>query len=174
MIKDGIVLDRTEGLYCWDTEANDTSTQSEACTPPSLGIARRRSWRLCGSRWNGRCSFPRFTESPRPARIHREDRIDHARDLRFIKTYSGGSEANESALNLPASISNRPGFPTSINSSAPNEFHGAPCRRERKRRGAAQDEFEPEVAGFLKVPNPIHFAIPFPPGRRRTVSAQTG
>ncbi len=164
MIKDGIVFDRTEGLYCWDTEGKryfDAIGGVYAAIlghrPPEIMAAMREQME--------RAVFVPPLHGVSETTLGFIEKIGSIMpgDLRFIKTYSGGSEANESAFKFARQYFKQTGFPHKYKFiSSYMSYHGATMAAASASGGAQRKtKFEPEVAGFLKVPNPIQLRDSF-------------
>ena len=79
--------------------------------------------------------------------------------LDFVKTFSGGSEANETALKFARQYHKLTGCPGKYKTLSFYEgYHGATAgAMAASGTGIRKTQFEPQMSGFLKVLPPTHF-----------------
>lgn len=164
MIENGIIFEKAEGLYCWDTEGKryfDAIGGVFAATlghrPPELLDAMREQMEKAVF-----CPPLHGISEITLQFIEKMASITPG-DLNFVKAYSGGSEANESAFKFARQYFNQTGHPLKYKFiSTYLSYHGATMAVETASGIAPRKtKFGPELPGFLKVPNPIQLRDSF-------------
>ncbi|MBN2051792.1 MAG: aspartate aminotransferase family protein [Spirochaetales bacterium] len=160
MQEHGVVFNRAEGLYCWDTNGKryfDAVGGVYVATlghrhPEILDAMRKQMEKsifvppLHGISDTG-LEFIEKMGSITPGNVN------------FIKGFSGGSEANEAAFKFVRQYYKQTDRPTKYKFiSMYLSYHGATMAAATASGGSERrTKFEPQVGGFLKVPNPLQF-----------------
>jgi adenosylmethionine-8-amino-7-oxononanoate aminotransferase len=155
-----LVVDRAEGLYYWDT---DGKRYFDAIGGIFVAVLGHRHPRVMDAM---RRQMEKLTFAPPLASVT-DVLLDFVEklggvspgDLRFVKPYSGGSEAVESALKFTRQYYKQTGRPNKFKFiSRYYGYHGATFGgMGASGSGARKSKFEPQMDGFLKVFPPSYY-----------------
>ncbi len=159
-IQNPVILNKAEGLYCWDLEGKRYFDAIGGIFVASLGHrhsrvmeAMRRQMEVMTFAAPLHCisdvtlNFVETLGSVTPG------------NLNYIKPFSGGSESIEAAMKFSRQYFKQTGHPGKykfINHYL--SYHGGTLATTAAGGGAKRkNKFEPQMAGFLKVPSPIQY-----------------
>ncbi len=160
-----LVVDRAEGLYYWDTEGK---RYFDAIGGIFVAVLGHRHPRVMDAM---RRQLDKITFAPPLASITNEalDFVEKLGSvtppgLRFIKPFSGGSEAVESSLKFTRQYYKQTGRPNKFKTiSRYYGYHGATFGgMSASGTGPRKAKFEPQMDGFLKVFPPSYYRDRFP------------
>ena len=155
-----LVVERAEGLYCWDTEGK---RYFDAIGGIFVAVLGHRHPRVMEAM---RLQMEKITFAPPLASVTDVllDFVEQLGDvapgnLRFVKPYSGGSEAVESALKFARQYYKQTGKPNKYKFiSRYYAYHGGTFGgMGASGSGARKSKFEPQMDGFLKVFPPSYY-----------------
>jgi adenosylmethionine-8-amino-7-oxononanoate aminotransferase len=155
-----LVVDRAQGLYFWDTEGK---RYFDAIGGIFVAVLGHRHPRVMEAM---RRQMEKITFAP-PLTSVTDVLLDFVEklgsvspgDLRFVKPYSGGSEAVESALKFVRQYYKQTGKPTKYKFiSRYYAYHGATFGgMGASGSGVRKSKFEPQMDGFVKVFPPTYY-----------------
>jgi adenosylmethionine-8-amino-7-oxononanoate aminotransferase len=156
-LENPLIFEKASGLYYWDTGGKRYFDGIGGIFVASLGHRHPRVIEAVKQQMDA------LTFAPPLHGISRVT-LDYIRklggvtpgNLTFIKPYSGGSESVESALKFTRQYFKQTGFPGKYKViSRYSGYHGATFgAMAASGTGPRKSPFEPQMAGFLKVPPP--------------------
>jgi len=158
MQEHGVVFNKAEGLYCWDTDGKRYFDAIGGVYVATLGHRHPEILEAMRKQMDKAIFVPPLhgTSDIGLEFIERMGSITPG-NLNFIKAFSGGSEANEAAFKFIRQYYKQTGKPNKYKFiSMYLSYHGATMAAATASGGSARrTKFEPQVGGFLKVPNPV-------------------
>ena len=164
-IEHALVIDRADGLYYWDTDGRRYFDAIGGIFVASLGHRHPRVMKAM------RDQMEKLTLAP-PLHSITQVALDFVEKvgevapagLNFVKAFSGGSEAVESALKFARQYFKQAGRPNKFKFiSRYYSYHGSTFGGlSASGSGPRKSKFEPQVAGFLKVFPPSFYRDRFP------------
>ena len=160
-----LIIERADGIYYWDVGGTRYLDAIGGVFVASLGHRHPRVLAAV------REQLERVTLAPpmhgvADVSLELVDRLGAITpgDLDFIKTFSGGSEANEAALKLARQYWKQSGHPGKYKViSRYLGYHGGTFgAMAASGTGPRKSKFEPQMGGFVKVFPPIHYRGRFP------------
>lgn len=155
-----LIVDKAEGLYYWDTEGKRYFDAIGGIFVASLGHRHPRVIEALKKQAD------RITFAP-PLHGIAETTLDFIEklgsvtpaNLNYIKPYSGGSESVESAMKFVRQYFKQTGRPEKYKFiSRYFGYHGSTFgAMSASGTGKRKSKFEPQMAGFLKVPPPTYW-----------------
>lgn len=165
MQEHGVVFNKAEGLYCWDTEGKRYFDAIGGVYVATLGHRHPEILDAMRAQMEKAIFVPPLhgISDVGLEFIEKMGSITPG-NLNFIKAFSGGSEANEAAFKFVRQYYKQTGKPNKYKFiSMYLSYHGATMAAATASGGAARrTKFEPQVGGFLKVPNPVQLRDAFP------------
>ena len=155
-----LIVERADGVYYWDVTGKRYLDAIGGVFVASLG---HRHPRLLDA---VRAQLERLTLAPpmhgvADVTLELVDRLGAVTpgDLDFIKTFSGGSEANEAAIKLARQYWKQSGHPGKYKViSRYYGYHGSTFgAMAASGTGPRKSKFEPQMGGFVKVFPPTHY-----------------
>ena len=155
-----LIVERADGVYYWDVAGKRYLDAIGGVFVASLG---HRHPRLLDA---VRTQLERLTLAPpmhgvADVTLELVDRLGAVTpgDLDFIKTFSGGSEANEAAIKLARQYWKQSGHPGKYKViSRYFGYHGSTFgAMAASGTGPRKSKFEPQMGGFVKVFPPTHY-----------------
>lgn len=155
-----LIIDRAEGLYYWDVEQKQYFDGIGGIFVAVLGHGHPRVIEALVAQAN-KLSFAPPMHGIADAALDFIEKLGSVTPdgLTFVKTYSGGSEAMESALKFTRQYFKQSGFPGKYKFiSRYQGYHGGTMgAMAASGTGARKTPFEPQVSGFIKVFPPTHY-----------------
>jgi adenosylmethionine-8-amino-7-oxononanoate aminotransferase len=155
-----VVVERAEGLYLWDREGR---RYFDAIGGIFVAVLGHRHPRVMEAMLR---QMEKITFAP-PLHSIAETTLDFIEkvgevtpgNLKFVKPFSGGSEAVESALKFARQFFRQTGRPGKYKViSRYHSYHGATFgAMGASGNGPRKAKFEPNMGGFLKVFSPSHY-----------------
>ena len=155
-----LVVERAEGLYYWDTEGK---RYFDAIGGIFVAVLGHRHPRIMDAmrRQMEKVTFATPLASVTDVLLDFVEKLGNVSpgDLRFVKPFSGGSEAVESALKFTRQYYKQTGKPNKFKFiSRYYGYHGATFGGlSASGSGARKSKFEPQMNGFLKVFPPSYY-----------------
>jgi len=163
-LKHPLILDRAEGLYYWDVEGRRYFDAIGGVFVATLGHGHPRVLDAM------RRQMDRMTFAP-PLHGISDVTLDFVEklgsvapgDLRYVKPFSGGSEATEAAMKFSRQYFKQTGHPGKYKFvSRYQGYHGGTgAAMSASGTGTRKTKFEPQMPGFLKVFPPTHYRSHF-------------
>ena len=163
-IQDPLIMDRAEGLYYWDIEGKRYFDAIGGVFVATLGHGHPRLLAAM------RQQMERMTFAP-PLHAIADVTLDFVErvgsispgNLKYVKAFSGGSEATESAIKFTRQYFKQTGHPGKYKFiSRYQGYHGATAgAMSASGTGPRKSKFEPQMPGFLKVFPPSHYREQF-------------
>jgi adenosylmethionine-8-amino-7-oxononanoate aminotransferase len=163
-LQNPLVLERAQGLYYWDTDGKRYFDAIGGIFVASLGHGHPR---VLGAM---RRQMERMTFAP-PLHSISDVTLDFIEkfgsvspgNLNYVKPFSGGSEAVESALKFARQYFKQSGHPGKYKFiSRYSSYHGGTFGgMSASGTGPRKSKFEPQMAGFLKVFPPTFYRDQF-------------
>jgi adenosylmethionine-8-amino-7-oxononanoate aminotransferase len=157
---DPLILDRAEGLYYWDVEGKRYFDAIGGVFVATLG---HRHPRLVAAleRQMAKMTFAPPLHGISDVALDFVEKIGTITpgNLKFVKAFSGGSEAVESAMKFVRQYFKQTGHPGKYKFiSRYQGYHGGTAgAMAASGTGSRKTNFEPQMAGFLKVFPPTHY-----------------
>lgn len=165
ILRHGAVFERTEGLYCWDTNGKRYFDAIGGIFVAVLGHRHPRVIEAMRKQIEKNVFVPPL-HGISDVGLEYIDKVGSITPgtLNFVKGFCGGSEANEAAFKFARQYFKQTGHPDKYKIiSMYLSYHGATLATATASGGASRKpKFEPQVSGFLKVPNPIQLRDDFP------------
>ena len=165
MLDHGVVFERADGLYCWDTRGKRYFDAIGGVYVAILGHRHPRIMEAMRKQMEKAVFVPPLhgTSDIGLEFVDKVGQITPGK-LNFVKGFSGGSEANEAAFKFARQYFKQTGHPHKYKFiSMYLSYHGATLATASASGGAMRKpKIEPEVGGFIKVPNPIQLRDRFP------------
>ena len=155
-----VIFERSEGLYYWDIEGKRYFDAIGGIFVASLGHRHPRIIEAM------KCQLEKMTFAPplhgiSDVTLDFIDKLSSVTpgNLNFIKPYSGGSESIESAMKFTRQYFKQTGSPGKYKFISRYEgYHGSTFgAMSASGTGRRKTKFEPQMAGFLKVPPPTQW-----------------
>ncbi len=156
-IENPLIFSKAKGLYYWDTEGNRYFDAIGGIFVASLGHGHPRIIdALCKQAEVITFAAPLHGISDVTLNFVEKLGSVTPDNLNFIKPFSGGSESVESALKFARQYFKQTGHPGKYKFiSRYMGYHGSTFgAMSASGTGKRKTKFEPQMAGFLKVPNP--------------------
>jgi adenosylmethionine-8-amino-7-oxononanoate aminotransferase len=160
-----LVVERADGLYYWDTEGKRYFDAIGGIFVAVLGHKHPRIMQAMREQMEKITFAPPLTSVTNVLLDFVEKLGDVSPgNLRFVKPYSGGSEAIESALKFTRQYYKQTGRPNKYKFiSRYYSYHGGTFGgMGASGSGSRKSKFEPQMDGFLKVFPPSHYRDVFP------------
>ena len=164
-VREPLILERAEGLYCWDT---DGKRYFDAIGGIFVAVLGHRHPRVMEAM---RRQMDRMTFAP-PLHGIADVALDFVEkigtvtpgNLKYVKPFSGGSESTEAAMKFVRQYFKQTGRPAKYKFvSRYYGFHGSTAgAMSASGTGSRKSKFEPQMAGFLKVFPPTYYRGRFP------------
>ena len=159
-ILDPLIVQRAQGLYYWDTEGKRYFDAIGGVFVATLGHGHPRLLEAM------RKQMEKMTFAP-PLHGIADVTLDFVErmgtitpgNLKYVKAFSGGSEATESAMKFVRQYFKQSGHPGKYKFiSRYQGYHGATAgAMSASGTGSRKTKFEPQMPGFLKVFPPTHY-----------------
>jgi adenosylmethionine-8-amino-7-oxononanoate aminotransferase len=159
-----LVFNRAEGFYCWDIEGRRYFDAIGGVFVATLGHGNPRVLEAM------RRQMERMTFAP-PLHGVSDVTLDYVEKLgsvtpaglSYVKPFSGGSEATESAMKFARQYHKQTGHPGKYKFiSRYHGYHGSTgAAMSASGTGPRKTKFEPQMPGFLKVFPPTHYRSQF-------------
>jgi adenosylmethionine-8-amino-7-oxononanoate aminotransferase len=159
-ILDPLIVERAQGLYYWDTEGKRYFDAIGGVFVATLGHGHPRLLEAM------RKQMEKMTFAP-PLHGIADVTLDFVErmgtvtpgNLKYVKAFSGGSEATESAMKFVRQYFKQTGHPGKYKFiSRYQGYHGATAgAMSASGTGPRKTKFEPQMPGFLKVFPPTHY-----------------
>ncbi len=160
MQEHAVVFDKAEGLYCWDISGKRYFDAVGGVYVVTLGHRHPELLEAMNKQMEKAIFVPPMhgISDVGLEFIEKMGSITPG-NLNYIKAFSGGSEANESAFKFVRQYFKQTGKPMKYKFiTVYLSYHGATLAASTASGGASRKtKFEPEVGGFLKTPNPLQF-----------------
>jgi adenosylmethionine-8-amino-7-oxononanoate aminotransferase len=160
-----LIVNRAEGLYCWDTEGKRYFDAIGGIFVATLGHRHPRVMEAM-RRQMERVTFVGPMHGMSDVTLDFVEQVGNVApgNLRFVKPLSGGSEAVECAMKFVRQYYKQAGFPGKFKFvSRYHSYHGGTFgAMAASGNGARKSKFDPPMAGFPKVFPPNHYRDNFP------------
>jgi adenosylmethionine-8-amino-7-oxononanoate aminotransferase len=159
-LENPLVIERAEGLYCWD---GDGKRYFDAIGGIFVAILGHRHPRVIEAmrRQMEIATFVPPLHSISNVTLDFIERVGEVTpgNLKFVKPFSGGSEAVEAAMKFVRQYHKQSGNPGKYKFvSRYQSYHGGTFGgMGASGNGSRKSKFEPQMAGFLKVFPPTHY-----------------
>ena len=163
-LRDPLIVDRAQGVYYWDTEGKRYFDAIGGIFVATLGHGHPRLLDAM------RRQMEKMTFAP-PLHGIADVTLDFIErlgsvapgNLRYVKGFSGGSEATESAMKFVRQYFKQTGHPGKYKFiSRYQGYHGGTAgAMSASGTGPRKTKFEPQMAGFVKVFAPTHYRNQF-------------
>jgi len=155
-----VIFNKAEGLYYWDIEGKRYFDAIGGIFVASLGHRHPRVIKALKSQLE-KITFAPPLHGISDVTLDFIDKLSSVTpgSLNFIKPYSGGSESIESAMKFVRQYFKQTGSPGKYKFISRYEgYHGSSFgAMSASGTGRRKTKFEPQMAGFLKVPAPTHW-----------------
>lgn len=159
-LEEPVIFDKAEGLYYWDTEGKRYFDAIGGIFVASLGHRHPRVIEAM-KRQLEKITFAPPLHGVSDVTLDFIEKLSSVTpgNLNFIKPYSGGSESIESAMKFTRQYFKQTGHPGKYKFISRYEgYHGSTFgAMSASGTGRRKTKFEPQMAGFLKVPPPTHW-----------------
>jgi adenosylmethionine-8-amino-7-oxononanoate aminotransferase len=155
-----LIMERAQGLYYWDTEGKRYFDAIGGIFVATLGHGHPRILEAM------RRQMEKMTFAP-PLHAIADVTLDMVEklgsvtpgNLKYVKPFSGGSEATESAMKFVRQYYKQTGHPGKYKFiSRYHGYHGSTAAAmAASGTGTRKSKFEPHMAGFVKVFPPTHY-----------------
>ncbi|MGD0225912.1 MAG: aspartate aminotransferase family protein [Terriglobia bacterium] len=163
-ISDPLIIDRAEGLYYWDTEGKRYFDAIGGVFVATLGHRHPRLVEAMQKQM-AKITFAPPLHGIADVTLDFVERLGSVTpgNLKYVKAFSGGSEANEAAMKFVRQYFKQTGHPGKYKFiSRYQGYHGATAgAMAASGTGSRKSKFEPQMAGFLKVFPPPHYRSVF-------------
>jgi adenosylmethionine-8-amino-7-oxononanoate aminotransferase len=159
-VRDPLILDRAEGLYCWDIDGKRYFDAIGGIFVATLGHRHPRVMEAM------RKQMERMTFGP-PLHDIADITLDFIEkigtvtpgNLKYVKPFSGGSESTEAAMKFVRQYFKQTGHPGKYKFiSRYHGYHGGTAgAMAASGTGSRKSKFEPHMTGFLKVFPPTFY-----------------
>ncbi len=164
-IKNPVIMNKAKGLYCWDLDGKKYFDAIGGIYAAILGHGHPKVIEAVTRQ------MEKITLAP-PLHSISDTALDFVEklgsvtpgNLNYIKSFSGGSESIEAAMKFSRQYFKQTGHPGKYKFiSHYLSYHGATfATMAASGSGKRKNKFEPQMAGFLKVPSPIQYRDRFP------------
>ncbi len=155
-----LIIDKAEGLYYWDTEGKRYFDAIGGIFVASLGHRHPRVIEALRKQAD-RVTFAPPLHGVAKTTLEFIEKLGSVTpgNLNYIKPYSGGSESVESAMKFVRQYYKQTGHPEKYKFiSRYFGYHGSTFgAMAASGTGKRKSKFEPQMAGFLKVPPPTYW-----------------
>jgi len=164
-LQDPLILERGEGLYCWDSEGR---RYYDAIGGIFVAILGHRPPRVVEAmrRQMDRLTFAAPLHGISDVTLDFVEKLGSVTpgNLKYVKPFSGGSESIEAAMKFARQYHRQTGNPGKYKFVGVYlSYHGGTLAATAAGGGAKRkSKFEPLMGGFLKVPSPIQYRDRFP------------
>ena len=159
-LENPLILNRAEGLYCWDVDGKRYFDAIGGIFVASLGHRHPRVMDAM-RRQMDRITFAAPLHSISDVALDFVEKLGDVTpgNLNYIKAFSGGSEAVESAMKFTRQYFKQTGHPGKYKFvSRYFGYHGGTAGgMAASGTGPRKSKFEPQMPGFLKVFPPTHY-----------------
>ncbi len=164
-IEDPLIISRAEGLYCWDTEGKRYFDAIGGIFVATLGHRHPRVMEAMRAQME-RVTFVGPMHGISDVTLDFIERLGDVtpENLKFVKPFSGGSEAVEAAMKFVRQYHKQTGFPSKYKFvSRYYSYHGGTFGgMAASGNGSRKSKFDPQLPGFPKVFPPNHYRDSFP------------
>ncbi len=165
VIKDPLIFDRAEGLYCWDIKGRRYFDAIGGVFVAVLGHRHPRVMEAM-QRQMKKITFAPPLHGISDVTLDFVERLGSITpdNLNYVKPFSGGSESMEAAMKFARQYFKQSGYPGKYKFiTFYLSYHGATfAAMAAGGSGRRKTKFEPHMAGFLKVVSPIQYRDRFP------------
>ena len=164
-LQDPLILERGEGLYCWDSEGK---RYYDAIGGIFVAILGHRPPRVVEAmrRQMDRLTFAAPLHGISDVTLDFVEKLGSVTpgNLKYVKPFSGGSESIEAAMKFARQYHRQTGYAGKFKFvSVYLSYHGGTLATTAAGGGARRkSKFEPLMGGFLKVPSPVQYRDRFP------------
>ena len=159
-LENPIVMDRAQGLYYWDIEGKRYLDAIGGIFVATLGHGHPRVLEAA-RRQMERMTFAPPLHAVADVTLDMVERLGAVTpgNLKYVKPFSGGSEATEAAMKFVRQYFKQTGHPGKYKFiSRYQGYHGGTgAAMAASGTGTRKTKFEPHMAGFLKVFPPTHY-----------------
>jgi adenosylmethionine-8-amino-7-oxononanoate aminotransferase len=160
VLQDPLILERGEGLYCWDSEGKRYYDAIGGIFVAILGHRHPRVMDAMRKQMN-RLTFAAPLHGISDVTLELVEKLGSVTpgNLKYVKPFSGGSESIEAAMKFARQYHHQTGYPGKYKFvSVYLSYHGGTLAATAAGGGAKRkSKFEPLMAGFLHVPSPIQY-----------------
>jgi adenosylmethionine-8-amino-7-oxononanoate aminotransferase len=160
ILQDPLILERGEGLYCWDSEGKRYYDSIGGIFVAILGHRHPRVMDAM-RRQMERLTFAAPLHGISDVALELVEKLGSVTpgNLKFVKPFSGGSESIEAAMKFARQYHRQTGHPGKFKFvSVYLSYHGGTLAATAAGGGAKRkSKFEPLMSGFLHVPSPIQY-----------------
>lgn len=160
-----LIIDKAEGLYCWDTEGKRYFDAIGGIFVASLGHKHPRVMQAMRDQME-KITFAPPLISTTNVTLDLVEKLGEVTpgNLKFVKPFSGGSEAVEAALKFTRQYYKQTGRPNKYKFvSRYYAYHGGTFGgMGASGSGPRKSKFEPQMDGFVKVFPPSFYRDQFP------------
>ncbi len=164
-LQNPLIVDRAEGLYCWDSEGKRYLDAIGGIFVAVLGHRHPRVMEAMRLQME-RATFVPPLHSISNVTLDFVERVGEVTpgSLKFVKPFSGGSEAVEAAMKFVRQYHKQTGCPGKHKFvSRYHSYHGGTfAGMAASGNGSRKSKFDPQMDGFLKVFPPTHYRDVFP------------
>jgi len=162
--RDPLIMERAQGLYYWDVEGKRYFDAIGGIFVATLGHGHPRLLAAMRQQME-KMTFAPPLHSIADVTLEFVGRLGEVApgNLRYVKGFSGGSEATESAMKFARQYFRQTGHPGKYKFvSRYHGYHGGTAgAMAASGTGPRKTKFEPQMAGFLKVFPPTHYRDQF-------------
>jgi adenosylmethionine-8-amino-7-oxononanoate aminotransferase len=163
-LRQPVIFERAQGLYCWDTEGKAYLDAISGVFTVVLGHGHPRVLDAV-RRQMERIAFAPPLHGIADVTLDFIEKIGAVTpgNLKYVKPFSGGSEATEAAMKFVRQYHKQTGNPGKYKFvSRYHGYHGGTgAAMAASGTGPRKTKFEPHMAGFLKVFPPNHYRRDF-------------
>jgi adenosylmethionine-8-amino-7-oxononanoate aminotransferase len=163
-LRDPLVLERAQGLYYWDTEGKRYFDAIGGIFVATLGHGHPRLLEAMRGQME-KMTFAPPLHGIAGVTLDFIERIGAVTpgNLKYVKAFSGGSEATESAMKFVRQYFKQTGHPGKYKFiSRYQGYHGGTAAAmSASGTGPRKSKFEPQMPGFVKVFPPTHYRDQF-------------
>ena len=164
-LENPLIIDRADGLYYWDTDGKRYFDAIGGIFVAILGHRHPRVMEAMRSQME-RATFVPPLHAVTDVLLDFVEKVGSVTPgaLNFVKPFSGGSEAVESALKFTRQYYKQSGFPSKFKFvSRYYSYHGGTFGgMAASGNGVRKSKFDPQLSGFPKVFPPSHYRDDFP------------
>ena len=175
-LENPLVIDRADGLYCWDCEGKRYFDAIGGIFVAVLGHRHPRVMEAMRRQMEVATFVPPL-HSIANVTLDFVERLGEVTpgNLKFVKPFSGGSEAIEAAMKFTRQYHRQSGNPGKYKFvSRYQAYHGATFGgMAASGNGSRKSKFEPQMTGFPKVFPPTHYRDRFPWDEANRFAAQS-
>jgi adenosylmethionine-8-amino-7-oxononanoate aminotransferase len=165
IVQDPLILERGEGLYCWDSEGKRYIDAIGGIFVAILGHRHPRVMDAMRQQME-RLTFAAPLHGISDVTLDLVEKLGSVTpgNLKYVKPFSGGSESIEAAMKFARQYHRQTDHPGKYKFvSVYLSYHGGTLAATAAGGGAKRkSKFEPLMSGFLHVPSPIQYRDRFP------------